>query len=274
MRRYRSAPSPSSPAPSAPAAATRPPSSPGCFSASCSFDCDARYSLPPLQKLRVRSPAPAASPPHTPGSAPPISVATCFEKIPVMAHHHAPQTLAVAQHPLQPLNPLQIQVIRRLVQQQHIGRRHQRLRNRQPLLPPAAQRRPPCVSSPLPAPEPATAALASAPSNPSRPAVSRSRPSHSLSATFAPLERPRSAPRESSGPAAKLPSPADHVRDASPFAHGHLAPYPRSSSPARHFSSVDFPAPFGPMSPMRSPSETVNEISLKRGVAPKALVRP
>jgi hypothetical protein len=37
---------------------------------------------------------------------------------------------------------------------------------------------------------------------------------------------------------------------------------------------VDFPDPFGPMSPMRSPSETVKEISSNRGADPKAFVIP
>src|SRR5215470_18188218 len=41
-------------------------------------------------------------------------------------------------------------------------------------------------------------------------------------------------------------------------------------SPARIRSSVDFPEPFGPISPIRSPSETVNETSSKSGFAPNA----
>jgi hypothetical protein len=40
--------------------------------------------------------------------------------------------------------------------------------------------------------------------------------------------------------------------------------------PARIRSNVDFPEPFGPISPMRSASETVKETSVKSGFAPKA----
>src|SRR5580658_4366246 len=47
-----------------------------------------------------------------------------------------------------------------------------------------------------------------------------------------------------------------------------------SSSPARTFNNVDLPAPFGPIKPIRSPSETVNEISSNRGTAPKRFDTP
>src|SRR3954449_13445288 len=52
------------------------------------------------------------------------------------------------------------------------------------------------------------------------------------------------------------------------------SPESGSSSPARMRSSVDLPEPLGPMSPMRLPSETVNERSRKSGTAPKLLVIP
>src|SRR5689334_774068 len=42
-----------------------------------------------------------------------------------------------------------------------------------------------------------------------------------------------------------------------------------TSVPARIRRSVDFPDPFGPISPMRSRSDTVNETSRKSGCAPK-----
>src|SRR5882762_11329920 len=38
--------------------------------------------------------------------------------------------------------------------------------------------------------------------------------------------------------------------------------------PARISISVDLPEPLGPMSPMRSPSETVNEMFWNRGATP------
>src|SRR5215469_11412321 len=42
------------------------------------------------------------------------------------------------------------------------------------------------------------------------------------------------------------------------------------SVPARIRSSVDFPEPLGPISPIRSASETVKETSSKSGFAPNA----
>src|SRR5689334_23029250 len=44
--------------------------------------------------------------------------------------------------------------------------------------------------------------------------------------------------------------------------------------PYRIPSNVDFPEPFGPMTPMRSPSDTVKEIFLNRGAAPYLLDSP
>ena len=43
--------------------------------------------------------------------------------------------------------------------------------------------------------------------------------------------------------------------------------------PYRISRSVDFPEPFGPIRPMRSPSETVNEIFLKSGATPNFFER-
>src|SRR4051812_20925106 len=43
-------------------------------------------------------------------------------------------------------------------------------------------------------------------------------------------------------------------------------------TPARIWIKVDFPAPFGPMSPMRSPSEIVSDIFSNSGRAPKVLL--
>src|SRR6201986_1471952 len=44
--------------------------------------------------------------------------------------------------------------------------------------------------------------------------------------------------------------------------------------PASTRISVDLPEPFGPIRPMRSPSETGNATSRKSGADPKAFVRP
>jgi hypothetical protein len=38
--------------------------------------------------------------------------------------------------------------------------------------------------------------------------------------------------------------------------------------PCKISKSVDFPAPFGPIIPIRSPSETVNEIFRNKGATP------
>src|ERR1035437_4978101 len=47
-----------------------------------------------------------------------------------------------------------------------------------------------------------------------------------------------------------------------------------SCSPASTASSVDLPAPLGPIRPMRSPSDTGKLMSWKRGTAPKRFDRP
>src|ERR1039458_2619463 len=52
------------------------------------------------------------------------------------------------------------------------------------------------------------------------------------------------------------------------------SPESASCSPASTASSVDLPAPFGPIRPMRSPSDTGKLISSKRGTAPNRFDRP
>jgi hypothetical protein len=49
-----------------------------------------------------------------------------------------------------------------------------------------------------------------------------------------------------------------------------MLPLSGLTSPARIRNKVDLPEPFGPISPMRSPSETVKETFWNRGFAPKA----
>src|SRR5579859_2250976 len=53
-----------------------------------------------------------------------------------------------------------------------------------------------------------------------------------------------------------------------------ISPSSVSTLPARIRISVDLPEPLGPISPMRSPSETVKETSWNSGVAPKAFEIP
>ena len=60
-----------------------------------------------------------------------------------------------------------------------------------------------------------------------------------------------------------------HVTELQSLAHRTL-PLSGCSVPARIRNSVDFPEPFGPITPMRSPSETVNETSSNSGFAPNA----
>src|SRR5664280_1495765 len=52
------------------------------------------------------------------------------------------------------------------------------------------------------------------------------------------------------------------------------SPESASCSPASTASSVDFPAPFGPIRPMRSPSDTGKLISSNNGTAPNRFDRP
>src|SRR5579875_935856 len=52
------------------------------------------------------------------------------------------------------------------------------------------------------------------------------------------------------------------------FLRGVIWPASGAISPASILSSVDLPLPFGPISPMRSPSFTVNDTSRNRIVAP------
>ncbi len=68
-----------------------------------------------------------------------------------MANKHASKTTLIQQL-LQPHNPSQVQMVRRLIEQQHIGMRHHRLGNRQPLPPPAAERR--CLRTQVRKPSP------------------------------------------------------------------------------------------------------------------------
>ena len=48
-----------------------------------------------------------------------------------------------------------------------------------------------------------------------------------------------------------------------------ISPLSGLTSPARIRSNVDLPEPFGPISPMRSPSETLKLMFWNSGLAPK-----
>ncbi len=57
-----------------------------------------------------------------------------FEKVAVVAYDHAGK-LRLPQQIFKPLNSSEVQMIRRLIKQQNIGRLNQRLHDRQALLP-------------------------------------------------------------------------------------------------------------------------------------------
>jgi hypothetical protein len=52
------------------------------------------------------------------------------------------------------------------------------------------------------------------------------------------------------------------------------SPLSGATWPCNIASSVDFPEPFGPITPMRLPSSTVNEIFSNSGVAPYRFDNP
>ena len=67
-------------------------------------------------------------------------VRNILEKIAVVAHHHAGKS-AILQHAFEPLNSREIEMVRRLVQQQNVGRLHEFFYNREPLTPPSGHAR-------------------------------------------------------------------------------------------------------------------------------------
>ena len=62
-----------------------------------------------------------------------------FEEVTVVADGHGGEGCAV-QHPFQPLDALQVKMVRRLVQQEHIGRRCERLRDGETFAPATGER--------------------------------------------------------------------------------------------------------------------------------------
>ena len=74
------------------------------------------------------------------------------------------------------------------------------------------------------------------------------------------------APSRKCGTCSRWPTISPRVRTTLPSSG--------VSAPASRASSVDFPAPFGPISPTRSPSSTAAEIPSKRGLDPNAFVNP
>ena len=115
-------------------------------------------------------------------------------------------------------------------------------------------------------PENVTASVSKS-EKPARPSVSRRRASHSVSGTRARFSA-ASMTERTVAPAGKsgILLNVGHAQ----FCAASLRPHRDRSRPASILSSVDLPLPFGPIRPIRSPSLTVNEISRKREVAPKA----
>src|SRR5580704_14944915 len=101
--------------------------------------------------------------------------------------------------------------------------------------------------------------------NPARPRISAFLPARSASATFA-RSSAASITERTVSPAAYsdiCSTPLTRI----PFRTA-TSPLSGNTRPSSIASSVDFPDPFGPTMPIRSPSDTVNEISRNSGVAP------
>ena len=106
-------------------------------------------------------------------------------------------------------------------------------------------------------------------SKPARPRVSAKR---------APRSVPETPPRSAAlSMTERTVAPASNRESCSTQAsrvrfRNDTSPLSASTSPARIRRRVDLPDPFGPIRPMRSPSEMVNETFWKSGFAPKAFV--
>ncbi len=62
-----------------------------------------------------------------------------FQKIAIVTDHHTSES-DLLQHFFEPLNAGEVQMIRRFIEQQNVRTLHQRLNNRQPLLPASGER--------------------------------------------------------------------------------------------------------------------------------------
>ena len=144
-------------------------------------------------------------------------------------------------------------MVRRLVEEQQLGLPRQLAGDRQPLAP-AARRASPVGCSPS--------------VKPARPAPPRRAPSFSCSSRRSSAQAPRAA-RALDGRVRVERRVLRHVTDDAGAAR-RARPGAGSSSPARMRSSVVLPEPFGPTSPMWSPSKMPSESPSNSGAAPKA----
>src|ERR1019366_6133715 len=163
---------------------------------------------------------------------------------------------------LEPEARLHVEMVRGLVEEQEIRLAHELARERDAFLPPPRECRDRRLGrAALPRarePRAMSPPAATAPPPPSSPACAPAAPSSTASRIV--------APSRNTGICERYPM-------RRPF---WMARVPSSGgiSPARIESSVDFPAPFGPMRPMRSPESTEQAIPSNRGRGPKAFVRP
>ena len=197
---------------------------------------------------------------------------------------HQHRARVVGQERLQPLDGVDVQVVRRLIKEEHIGGRHQRARQHHPSAPPAREaaeraRRPAAADARAPSRRAVPAAIrpvlrARAGGDPFRrarwaarvpPRLSRDgrrRPGHSDPRALRPPPRTRWSRRRAARPVpvARCPTPGAL----------HTVPRSGSSSPDTMRRSVDFPLPFLPISATRSPRSSCNETSSSSGTWPKA----
>ncbi len=175
-----------------------------------------------------------------------------LQKIPIMAHQHARKP-ALLQQLLQPRNPRQVQMVRRLVQQQHI-----RPASPSPPQSPAASASLRSASPPPP----------SSRGNPTRPPVSRSRPSCSASGTPARSSAASSTSRTvSPGRKVRL---LPHIPDPRPLPHRHLARI-RLLLPRQHLQQRRLPRAIRPDQPNPVPIRNRKRNLLKQRHSAKAL---
>ena len=194
---------------------------------------------------------------------------------------------------LEPLEALDVEVVRRLVEQQQVGVGAERAAERGARQLAAGERpqRPVEVVAPrsraLEAPMPRARASSSrrraraAPASPSSGAASarRDRPPPSPArAAAAPARarrgRPRPRARTRAGCGPRGPAAAGRAaRSRVPFSNASSPPC-SSVSPASTRSSVVLPAPFGPASASRSPRSTLNETLSKSRLPANSLRRP
>ena len=169
-----------------------------------------------------------------------------------MGHRDRRRPVEARQQRFQPLDALDVEMVGRLVQQQQVGAARQLAGERDPLFPAARQRPDRCLGG---------TALPPRPVSDSRASTSSAAPSAAPSSTAA-----RTVTSDANrGTCSSRATRSPRWRET--------APRSVQRRPARTRNSVDFPAPFGPMSPMRSPSETVKLTPSNRGRAPNEALK-